>query len=1260
MKFYKAVCYSNSLSEEDSLAYLRLIAPLKYSGIEIVNGIENYQVYVDRVLDGDFVIIQREFPKDFPNYQKIRKIAHLERKPVVFDLDDQLFYLPENHPDRHSGRYGLSLLPMYQALIDADLVSVTTPALRDFVKDYNENVVLLPNYLDDRLWNIQKEAKTNLNKEYVTIGYMGGITHKPDLEYLVPVFREINKRYPKRIRFKFWGVKPPEEVMTIPKVEWIPPTTNKYEDFAKFFQTQSADIFIAPLIDTPFNRSKSAIKFLEYSALGIPGVFSRLETYTGIVTHGHNGFLAYSHDEWISSLVELIEDEELRCRLAMNALETTRSNWLLSKKYTVWKDGYESALKNQSQERRIVARAGDLITSLNQQLYEAHKNVESLLNDHSVKLAENENKISKYISLVAEHEQEIQSINNQLHERESLIQDLSRQELESDEEIQILNREISRKDKVILAFSTQVIENDKRNQTLQHEISEMKGVVQELLTQGKSDESKLKSLENRIKAKEKEIQRLTNKVNRSEKELTEIIASKAWKLALFFRRMRVYLAPPGSLRSRIIQRLIYFRVSPFIRNEKIMKEMALLRSSELFDENYYIAQNPDIARENIDPHYHYLRHGGFEGRDPGPDFSSSGYLEAYPDVRETGLNPLIHYIKFGKGEGRIPITNVPHKFSADLLVDKQEPQNISLFQKVIHAWKEGGLHLVWQKTGQKIRWVLDKQRLRSAQKQLGLENAPNFQDQINIGDLNYQPLVSVLIPTYNTPVKYLNAAVDSVRNQFYPNWEIVICDDGSTDRSTLKAIKKIKDFDERIKVEYLYVNCGISVATNQAAEIAEGEYFAFLDHDDELTLNALYEMVAALNNGEQFEVIYSDQDKIDSNGRVQEPFYKPDWSPVYLRSVMYVGHLLFVKRELFQKMKGFNSHFDGVQDYEFILRVSEINSRVKHIPKILYHWRKISGSVAMGLDAKGDKIENLQVKAVNEHFSRLGISATANKHPVHRHRVLVEPNQRDDYPLISLIVLTKDQPYFLKQCLQSIFNLTTYPKYEVIVVDNGSTDPEAIQILNNDSIKVVPFDEEFNFSKANNIGVKESNGEFIILLNNDIEVVSPDWIEQLLFYCEFPDVGAVGPLLIYPDRTVQHAGVVLGIRGTADHVMRHFPSDSDGYAGSLSCPREVTSIAAACLMIKRKDYLDVGGFVEYFGTHYQDIDLNLRMFAKGKRNLFVPYAVLIHHEGVSRGKFYDFMDRALLLDIWGELIAKGDPFYNPNFSLINNQFYQEK
>jgi GT2 family glycosyltransferase len=520
--------------------------------------------------------------------------------------------------------------------------------------------------------------------------------------------------------------------------------------------------------------------------------------------------------------------------------------------------------------------------------------------------------------------------------------------------------------------------------------------------------------------------------------------------------------------------------------------------------------------------------------------------------------------------------------------------------------------------------------------------------------LLYKPLISIVIPTYNTPIQYLQRVVQSVREQFYPNWELCICDDASTDTSIKEWLKSIEG--DRVKVTFSPKNGGISSATNQAAKHADGEFIAFLDHDDELTPDALFEMVGLLNKQTDLDLIYSDQDKIDQRGSRSEPFFKPDWSPEYFRSVMYVGHLLLMRRKLFDQLGGLNSHFDGVQDYELMLRAGERTSHIAHIPKVLYHWRKILGSVALGLNEKGDKIQQLQTQAVNAHLERIGRRAEAVPHVIHPHRVAIKPKPRADYPKISIVILSKDAYIHLSRCLRSLFELTTYPNYEVIVVDNGTTDPLALRLLKELPVKVVPFRQAFNYSQANNMGVAAAEGEVIVLLNNDIEVVSPDWLEQMLFYLDDPAVAIVGPMLVYPNRTVQHAGIVLGLRGTADHVMRGFPFDADGYAGSLSCPRNVSAVTGACLMMRREEYTRTGGLAEYYGTHYQDVDLCLRFLAGGRRVVYVPYAVLIHYEGATRGREYDHLDRALLLDTWGDMITGGDPYYNPNFSLGSSDY----
>jgi GT2 family glycosyltransferase/2-polyprenyl-3-methyl-5-hydroxy-6-metoxy-1,4-benzoquinol methylase len=515
------------------------------------------------------------------------------------------------------------------------------------------------------------------------------------------------------------------------------------------------------------------------------------------------------------------------------------------------------------------------------------------------------------------------------------------------------------------------------------------------------------------------------------------------------------------------------------------------------------------------------------------------------------------------------------------------------------------------------------------------------------------PRISILTPTWNSSLDWFVETAASVFEQTLANWEWCIVDDGSKNPEILAVVKELARKHPQVKVFLQAINEGISSATNKALELAIGEFVCFLDHDDTLAPMAIEEFTQKLTEG--FDVVYSDEDKIDISGRhYTEPFYKPNWSPEYFRGVMYVGHLLCVRRELALKVGGFNSEFNGVQDYEFMLRISEATNKIAHIPKILYHWRKISGSIAADVNAK-QGIEQLQVASVNAHLKRLNLPAKAES-ARGNHRIKLVPKSRTSNPLISIIIPTKDAPEYLGRCLKSIFSITIYPNYEIILVDNETTHPKALQIMEEYPVKRIPLPNPFNFSRANNLGVKSARGDYIVCLNNDTEVISPDWLEHLLYYAEQEDIGAVGPLLLYPDKTVQHAGIVTGFRGTADHLMRGFPCDVDGYAGSLACSREVSAVTAACLMLKKIDFDAIGGFKEHFFTHYQDVDLCLELVKCGKRNIYTPQAVLIHHESKSRKNYYDMVDRMLLLDLHQQYIDLGDPYYNPNFDIAHYDY----
>jgi len=516
-----------------------------------------------------------------------------------------------------------------------------------------------------------------------------------------------------------------------------------------------------------------------------------------------------------------------------------------------------------------------------------------------------------------------------------------------------------------------------------------------------------------------------------------------------------------------------------------------------------------------------------------------------------------------------------------------------------------------------------------------------------------QPLISLVMPVYRSDLTLLARAVESVRNQIYGRWELCIVDDASNQEELTRYLSSLGQ-DKRIKVTARPKNGNISAATNDGIAMAEGEWIAFLDHDDELSPDALYEVAAAINRRPETDIFYSDQDKIDSTQRRSEPFFKPNWSPTFFRGVMYLGHLLVARRNLIQEIGGCDGGFDGVQDFELALRLSEHTARIEHIPRVLYHWRAIPGSVAADGAAKSN-IDRLQELAVQSHLDRLGIAATAHGGQS-GHRVQIIPKPRKFYPKISILIPTRDHPELIGRCLKTIFEKTSYPNFEVLIGDNETRNPQALKLFETFPVRRIPLAGGFHFSRFNNTLAAEASGEYLMLLNNDTEIVQPDWLQHLLLYAEDENVGAAGALLTYADGTVQHAGIILGPRGTADHVMRGFPGDADGYMGSLACTREVTAVTAAAAMVQRRKYMLVGGFWERFQRHYDDLDFCLRLRSRGFRNICVSTARLVHHESRSRGEKYDFTDRVMLLDRWESLIERGDAYYSPNFDRYSTDY----
>jgi glycosyltransferase involved in cell wall biosynthesis len=490
--------------------------------------------------------------------------------------------------------------------------------------------------------------------------------------------------------------------------------------------------------------------------------------------------------------------------------------------------------------------------------------------------------------------------------------------------------------------------------------------------------------------------------------------------------------------------------------------------------------------------------------------------------------------------------------------------------------------------------------------------------------LSDRPLISVVVPTYETDPRHLREAIASVRRQTYPDWELVVVDDGSGRADTRRAITRAVSRDPRITARMLDRNAGISAATNAGLELCRGELVAFLDHDDMLAPNALLRVAQAFDAG-GVDVAYTDQDKLTADGRRMDPFLKPDWSPVYALGAMYVGHLLVARRELLSDSGGLDPAFDTIQDFELLLRLSERTDRIHHIPEVLYHWRAIPGSIALG-EGEKEGITELQARAVNAHLARRGIAADAVPHPSIPHRLRLRPVPRRASPTINVVIPARENADAL---FDAISERTSYPSLELF---GGHAD------------------RPFNPGREANRAAARGEDEFIVVLGEQTEVVEPDWIEQLLLFAEMPGVGAVGPTLVDPAGRISAAGIAIGLYDPAVPVMRGFEQSADGYYGSLSCAREVSAVGMGCLMVRRSLFEEVGGFEEAYSRQFQDFDLCLKLRAAGASVICTPTPRTVDHTTEARRlSDFDVLDRALFVDRWYEQLAAGDPYYGRGF-----------
>jgi GT2 family glycosyltransferase/SAM-dependent methyltransferase len=537
-----------------------------------------------------------------------------------------------------------------------------------------------------------------------------------------------------------------------------------------------------------------------------------------------------------------------------------------------------------------------------------------------------------------------------------------------------------------------------------------------------------------------------------------------------------------------------------------------------------------------------------------------------------------------------------------------------------------------------------------------------------LAGLKTKPLFSIVLPVFDPEENHLRATIDSVFSQIYTNWELCIVNDASKNSYVKPFLDSLVSIDKRVKVSHRETNGHISQASNDAARMAEGDFLVLLDHDDLLRPHSLLRNAQKINDNEGLQLIYSDEDKLDEEGARFDHYFKPDWNPDLFLSQNYLCHLTCISREAFVRAGGFRTGVEGSQDWDLLLRVTEQikDEEIGHIAEILYHWRATEKSTAKALKAK-DYVLNSSLQVANEALERRKEKAVAEISDPENGYLRIKYFTPENPPLVSIIIPTKDRLDLIARCMESILEKTSYGNYEIIVLDHESSDPPVIEyfrrLLSQDKVRFINVSGEFNYSKINNLGAKQARGEILLFLNNDIEVIDPDWLNEMVTQTIRPEIGCVGAKLLYPNNKVQHGGVIMGLGGVAGHSHKHFHSDDPGYKHRLKLVQNYSAVTAACLSIRKSVFEEVGGFNEKnLKVAFNDVDLCLKVKQSGYRNLWTPYSVLIHHESASRGrddspdKITRFHREILYLKKKWQGIMEKDPCYNSNLTLKRENF----
>ena len=583
------------------------------------------------------------------------------------------------------------------------------------------------------------------------------------------------------------------------------------------------------------------------------------------------------------------------------------------------------------------------------------------------------------------------------------------------------------------------------------------------------------------------------------------------------------------------------------------------------------------------------------------------------------------------------------------------------FEKVTYYLKRYGVAATSKKVIKRAFHIKEDRKTNQEQYVIWMENNKLTDEMLDVQrktKFKIEPKISIVVPMYNTEKLFFKELIDSLKNQTYKNWELCLADGSEVPNELLKDYMD----DGRIKYSFLNSNLGISENTNAAIKMATGDYIGFLDHDDILSQDALFEVVRAINENKNADFIYSDEDKIDENNERFEPYFKPDFSPETLECNNYITHFVVVKKDLLNEVGCLDSAFNGAQDFDFVLRATSKAKNVVHISKILYHWRVHRQSTAEVADAKPYAFE-AGIKVVEKYLERTGKEGTVENGQdvpgIYKINYKVIGN-----PKVSILIPNKDNSKLLKDAINSIIENTTYNNYEIVVIENGSTEKETLkyydELKDKTKVKIIRIDEngEFNYSRLINLGVKNVDGDFVLQLNNDTKILTKNWLEMMIGYSQQKEIGAVGGRLYYEDKTIQHAGIIVGLSGIAGNMLVNLPYGEKAYFGREAATRNVAAVTGACLLCRRELYEEVGYMdEEQFKVAFNDVDFCLKLLEKGYRNVYIPYVELYHYESKTRGYEYSKekeerfnREAENFKNKWKEFLDKGDPYYNVNFT----------